>query len=159
MYAFQSEKMKVKAWWIMHLIIFCFDDSWLLGLFRASLSVPGRVLACPCPPSGQGIQRCAEDGSRFLACECGHLEPPISSLNEKQSHLNMGAEVQVDSPQKSTSPRYLIQARKAVQVNEDDTKGASVFSLVNQANSILRAKQRVHQDHQGNASIALNVHQ
>ena len=111
MCAFQSEKMKVKAWWIMHLIIFVLMTLGCWACSEPPQCVPGRVLACPCPANGQGIQRCAEDGSRFLDCECGHVEPPISSLDDKQSHLNMGHEVQ-----KSTSltvldfPKLLPQA-------------------------------------------------
>ena len=137
MYAFQSEKMKVKAWWIMHLIIFVLMTLGCLACSESPQCVPGRVLACPCPSTGQGIQRCAEDGSRFLACECGHLEPPIASLNDKQSHLNTGNQVQ-SRPRKVSRPDTVIDsltASKLSQVSRTDTKEASVFSLVNQANS------------------------
>jgi hypothetical protein len=32
---------------------------------------PGRVESCPCVGGGRGVQMCAADGRRFLACECG----------------------------------------------------------------------------------------
>ena len=49
---------------------------------EAPQCVPGRSVSCPCIPSGQGVQRCAEDGSRYLECECGHLPSPIKSFDE-----------------------------------------------------------------------------
>jgi ABC-type branched-subunit amino acid transport system substrate-binding protein len=43
----------------------CTDDATPL-----SPCVPGEVRACPCPGGAPpGVQRCAEDGARFLACE------------------------------------------------------------------------------------------
>ena len=43
----------------------------------AHLCVPGKVEPCPCLPSGNGVQRCAEDGARFLPCECSSPIPQL----------------------------------------------------------------------------------
>ena len=43
----------------------------------AHLCVPGKVERCPCLPSGNGVQRCAEDGARFLPCECSSPIPQL----------------------------------------------------------------------------------
>jgi hypothetical protein len=59
-----------------------------IGCTDTPKCVPGRTVACPCVPGGHGIQRCAEDGSRFLECECAHSDPPLQSLSGPQAHLN-----------------------------------------------------------------------
>ena len=73
----------------LRIILMTFSSLILLSLGACSESpqcVPGRTVACPCVPVGEGIQRCAEDGSRYLECECGHLPPPIQSMERSSSN-------------------------------------------------------------------------
>lgn len=82
----------------------------LSGCSENPLCVPGRVEACPCLPSGQGVQRCSEDGSRFLPCECGlsqqaRIRPPLASeatLTLPSSESNPSSE---PNPSSESNPR------------------------------------------------------
>ena len=43
---------------------------------------PGRQTSCPCKGEGKGTQACAEDGSRWEACDCGGPSTAGSSASE-----------------------------------------------------------------------------
>lgn len=36
----------------------------------------GRQVECPCPNGGKGAQACADDGSKWGACQCEEAKPP-----------------------------------------------------------------------------------
>ena len=110
------------------------------GCSESPQCVPGRTVACPCVPSGQGIQRCAEDGSRFLECECAHSEPLIQSLSGAQAHLSTTVKSKQSKVEKSHAlhnqplstsfarPKYAVAASLQSSAR-DDSKSAKVIAL------------------------------
>ena len=90
----------------------------LLACSDTPQCVPGRTVACPCVPVGQGIQRCAEDGSRFLECECGHSMPTVKGINGPQGELNI--------PRKNKNS-HLSRASSSYATN-NNTKTSSSFN-------------------------------
>lgn len=53
----------------------------------------GKTAACPCVNGGQGVQSCADDGSKWGACECQDVKPPVPIQTPSQ-----GCNTRVDVP-------------------------------------------------------------
>lgn len=111
------------AWMILSL------GSLSAALFACSeppLCVPGRVESCPCLPSGQGVQRCAEDGAHFLPCECSAPIPMLQA--ETLPSLSSQPRANTRSATASTLSSLVASGPQASQSSQPDrakVKGAT----------------------------------